>query len=1003
MTQPSTNKLNSNSATTEIEPPLAKASNYQSSFNPYRAKRSNFFRRPQSLVSWQQGHQQWSLKSKVTGWAIALSILPVLGIGAASYFGSQSITQQISQAKSASPTDLAKAEITLKQYQASLLWGTGIIAIVSGAIAAIISRRLTRPVLSAAEISTVLVNRLSRREEIETQVDIAEQDELVALKANINQLQLQLPALLSKQETETERSQVLINLTRRMQEALSEEDLLRTTVEEVRKALRIDRVVIFQFDSNWNGTFVEESVAPGLPKILWATVCDPCFHEKYIEQYRQGRVRAINNIYQANLTDCHIGLLERFGVKANLVVPILKNNQLFGLLIGHQCSAPHFWQQAEIDLFAQVGTQLGFALDHARLIEQIDKRADQAYVVSNITRKIRESLNEEDVLKTTVEEIRKAISADRVIVYGFDADWYGTVIAEAVVPGFPKALRAKIKDPCFAEGYVDQYRAGRIQVTNDIYKAGLSACHISQLEPFAVKANLVVPILKDDQLFGLLVAHQCSAPREWQPTEIDLVAQLAMQVGFALDHARLLQRIDAEGVRTQLLVDITRRIRESLKEEDVLKTTVEEIRKAISTDRVLVYGFDADGYGTIIAEAVVPGFPKALRARIKDPCFVEGYVEQYRAGRVQATNDIYKAGLSACHISQLEPFAVKANLVVPILKDDQLFGLLIAHQCSAPREWQQPEIDLVAQLAMQVGFALDHARLLEQVEQAYESVESSLKQQHLRQGALQSQVSNLLKDHETVVETLSSQAVSQMDSVTDAYHQIQALANGAEKIFLYVQELENQAQHIYEQVEIGQQGMNGILDGISAVGTTVVEAVTRLKHFEPPSQTLLSKVNSIAEVASQMKRQAMKVVFEAARTAEAGQDATTAEEVLALAQQLDDEMTEIKSLVREIYSANHELTALMLLGEQQAIAGTQEVAATGQALNHITTMSNQVNVLLKELNQVATNQVESSTTASQSLLEVASTSKQTTEQAVNLAKDLAKLTAIAQEWTEDEN
>ncbi len=168
------------------------------------------------------------------------------------------------------------------------------------------------------------------------------------------------------------------------------------------------------------------------------------------------------------------------------------------------------------------------------------------------------------------------------MVYSFDANWYGTVIAEAVLPGFPKALRANIKDPCFAEGYVEQYQAGRVQAVNNIYEAGLSACHLSQLEPFAVKANLVAPILKDDQLFGLLIAHQCAKSREWQQSEINLLAQLAMQVGFALDHARLLQRIDTEGIRTNLLGDITRQIRRSLNEADVLKTTVDEIRKALS-------------------------------------------------------------------------------------------------------------------------------------------------------------------------------------------------------------------------------------------------------------------------------------------------------------------------------------------------------------------------------------------------------------------------------------
>jgi len=44
-------------------------------------------------------------------------------------------------------------------------------------------------------------------------------------------------------------------------------------------------------------------------------------------------VRAIDNIYQANLKDCYISTLERFEVKAKLVAPILKDNQLLGFII----------------------------------------------------------------------------------------------------------------------------------------------------------------------------------------------------------------------------------------------------------------------------------------------------------------------------------------------------------------------------------------------------------------------------------------------------------------------------------------------------------------------------------------------------------------------------------------------------------------------------------------------------------------------------------------------
>ncbi|MEH2247632.1 GAF domain-containing protein [Nostoc sp.] len=685
------------------------------SFSQTQARRN----RQQKL--WQQ---KWSLKTKAIVWALGISVLPVVAIGTATYYyGINLITKQIPQVRQESAKSSTETELALQGQLSLLLAGMGGTAILAGAIATFMANRAISRVSKAAVTSNIIKNKL-RPDSDFTKTFIASEDELAMLERNINLFTELLSVLGQQKEAEADYSQLLMKITRWVRESFNEEDVLKTTSEEIRKALNIDRVTIFCFNSNTNGSFIAESVAVGLPKMLGVTISNPWFEAGYIEKYHNGRIRAIDDIYQADLNDGDIELLEQFGVKSNLVAPILKGKQLFGLLIAHQCSRLRYWQQSEIDLFAQIAMQVGFALDYAKLLEQVDTKADKAEVFIEITRSIRQSLNEEDVIKTTVEEVRKVLSTDRILVYSFDANWSGTVIAESVVPGYPKVLRAEIQDPCFTQGYVEKYQSGRVQATNNIYEADLNDCHINLLESFAVKANLVAPILKDEQLFGLLIAHQCSRPRNWQKPEIDLFTQIAMQVGFALDHARLLQRVNAEGVQSQLLADTIGSIRQSLNEENVIKTTVEEVRKVLGTDRVLVYSFDANWSGTVIAESVVLTYPKVLRAEIEDPCFAEGYVEQYRSGRVLAINNIYEVGLADCHISLLESFAVKANLVAPILKDEQLFGLLIAHQCSRPRDWQQPEIDLFAQIAIQVGFALDHARLLQRIEA--ESMRSQL-------------------------------------------------------------------------------------------------------------------------------------------------------------------------------------------------------------------------------------------------------------------------------------
>ncbi|MFN6580077.1 MAG: GAF domain-containing protein [Aulosira sp. ZfuVER01] len=949
----------------------------------------------------QQGRQDWSLKAKATVWSCAISMLPILAIGCTTYYiGNQLISEQIPQAKQVSAKDLTETKLALQKQLSLLLIGTGGMTLLVGAIAAILANRTIRPLLNAVALSNNIVQRLLP-EKKSNRAAIASKNELVILEKNISLIKKQLPDLLWKQEGEAERVEVLMNITHRIQESLSKEDVLKTTVEEVRTALNTDRVTIFRFNPNGEGTFVAESVASGLPKTLWATVKDPCFEEGYVDKYQDGRIVAIDDIYEADLTDCHIGLLERFAVKANLIAPILKKDQLFGLLIAHECAKPRFWQQSEIDLFAQIATQVGFTLNYTSLLEQVNTKADQTQVFVDITRRIRESLNEEDVLKATVEEIRKAISADRVMVYGFDSDWYGTVIAESVLPGFPKALRAKIKDPCFAEGYVEKYQAGRVQATSNIYEADLTECHIKQLEPFAVKANLVAPILKDDQLFGLLIAHQCSNPRDWQQYEIDLFAQLAMQVGFALDHARLLQRIDAEGVRTHLLADLTRRIRESLNEEDVLKTTVEAVRKAISTDRVIVYGFDPNWYGIVIAESVLPGFPKALQAKIKDPCFVQGFVQKYQAGRVQATSNIYEAGLTECHINQLEPFAVKANLVAPILKDDQLFGLLIAHQCSGPRDWQQSEIDLFAQVAMQVGFALDHARLLSKVEQAYQATEATSVQQRQKQEQLQLQVSELLKTSNTVVQTLSTEvALQQMQSINSIYNQIQMLGDSAQEMILSAQQIEIQEQQLSQKVQDENESMNQIFNSICAIKSTVVEAAEKVNRIEQPSQKLSEIISLMSNVVSQMKLQAMHTALEASRAGEGGQQfAAIAQKVLSLVQQLDSDIAEVQPLVAEIQTGSHEIIATIQSKAESAISSTELIEETQQRLNEAIAVSNQMKTLVASIAQAAALQAQTSTSANQSILEVATIANQTSEQALAMAESLAQLARFAEEFS----
>jgi two-component system, cell cycle sensor histidine kinase and response regulator CckA len=168
--------------------------------------------------------------------------------------------------------------------------------------------------------------------------------------------------------------------------------------------------------------------------------------------------------------------------------------------------------------------------------------------------------------------------------------------------------------------------------------------------------------------------------------------------------------------RQRIMMEMAHRIRQSLKLTEILQTTVDEVRHFLQTDRVLIFQFSPDYTGTVVVESVGAEWPSRLAVEIRDECLAESYLETFRQGHITAKSDIYTANIDPCHRDLLATFQVRANLVVPILQDEHLWGLLIVHHCAAPRQWQTLEMDLLRQLALQLGIAIQQSHLFEQVQ-----------------------------------------------------------------------------------------------------------------------------------------------------------------------------------------------------------------------------------------------------------------------------------------------
>ena len=196
------------------------------------------------------------------------------------------------------------------------------------------------------------------------------------------------------------------------------------------------------------------------------------------------------------------------------------------------------------------------------LSQQLRRSQQQQLLISEIALRIREFLNLEDISNAIVKEVRQFIKADRAAIYQFTPDMSGAIVAEDVVSPWLPCLNMQVEDTCFRENLGGAYCEGMFFVANDIYAANLTDCHIKLLERFQVRANLVVPILlpnveQQTTLWGLLILHQCSAPRNWQELDIQLLQLLSVQLAIGIKQAIAYQQVQtelAERRRVELLL-----------------------------------------------------------------------------------------------------------------------------------------------------------------------------------------------------------------------------------------------------------------------------------------------------------------------------------------------------------------------------------------------------------------------------------------------------------------
>lgn len=411
------------------------------------------------------------------------------------------------------------------------------------------------------------------------------------------------------------REQLIRMLTERIRQSLDLDDILTTTVIEVRQVLQTDRVILFKLTLNEWGYVAQESVGAGWLSILGRDIYDPCLQPEDV-RYFEGHIRAIDNIDDGSIQPCYARFLRQFQVRANLVVPIIQPEGLWGLLIAHHCTQARQWTEDEIQLLKQLADQVAIAIQQANLYRQVQlelaerqraeaalqqlnqeleqrvqertqslqQQAEQERLLRLIVQNIHRSLDFEEILTTVLNETRQTLQVDRVAVYQFASDWSGQFVAESVGEGWIP-LVGEGTQPIWEEDTDPQetqskpFQDYQTFIVNDIHAVGSHPCYTSLLEQFQTKAYVMTPIFLDNQLWGLFAACQNSSIRDWQVWEVSLLQQISIQMAIALRQSRLYQTAQTQVKALERLSQL---------KDDFLSTVSHELRSPLANIKMAI-------------------------------------------------------------------------------------------------------------------------------------------------------------------------------------------------------------------------------------------------------------------------------------------------------------------------------------------------------------------------------------------------------------------------------